>query len=179
MPDADEKGYVLRANRARSTCGDRMLSALHTISTWPFDFDSPVFTHYPAMKLGHFESVSYFAESMTPMALKLLGDEPEPDRGWVLTSPLLWGLPCGANLVCRAIHAQLAKILPRGQAPYLDQMEVQGSRIPFRNRADFEDYNNYSSKPTCGSASNFSFDARCDSDVRSCQFRRPPRRFRE
>jgi hypothetical protein len=121
-----------------------MLSALHTISTWPFDLESPVFAHYPAMKLGHFESVNYFAELMTPMASKLLGDEPEADRGWVLTSPLLWGLPCGANLLCRAIHGQLAKILPSGQVPYLDQMEVQGPRIPFRNRADFESYNNYS-----------------------------------
>jgi hypothetical protein len=118
-----------------------MLSALHTISTYPLDVESPIFTHYPAMKLGHFGSVNYFAELLVPMALKVLGDAPERDQDWVLTSPPLWGLPCGANLVCRAIHTQLTKLLPGG---HLDPMEVQGTRIPFRNRADFEGYNDYS-----------------------------------
>jgi len=121
-----------------------MLFALHTISTYPFDLERQVFTHYPAMKLGHVRSVNHFAELMAPMALRLLGGEPEKDLGWVLTSPPLWGLPCGANLVCRAIRDQLAKVLPDGHAPHLDPIEVQGARRPFRDQADFEGYNNYS-----------------------------------
>jgi hypothetical protein len=121
-----------------------MLSALRTISTYPFDLEGPIFEHYAAMKFGHFESVSYFAELLTPMALKAFTAMPEKDQGWVLTSPPLQGLPCGANLVCRAICGQLAKELPNGQAPRLDSMDVKGARIPFRNVADFEGYNNYS-----------------------------------
>jgi hypothetical protein len=121
-----------------------MLSALHTISTYPFDLGSPIFAHYPAMKFGHFQSVNYFADLLAPMALKALADVPEKDQDWVLTSPPLQGLPCGANLVCRAICGQLAKALPDGHAPRLDSMDVWGPRIPFRNLADFEGYNNYS-----------------------------------
>jgi hypothetical protein len=121
-----------------------MLSALHTISTYPFDLGSPIFAHYPAMKFGHFQSVNYFADLLAPMALKALADVPEKDQGWVLTSPPLQGLPCGANLVCRAICGQLAKALPDGHAPRLDSMDVRGPRIPFRNLADFEGYNDYS-----------------------------------
>jgi hypothetical protein len=120
-----------------------MLSALHTIGTYPFDLGSPIFAHYPAMKFGHFQSVSYFAELLTPMALEAFAVKPEKDQGWLLTSPPLQGLPCGANLVCRALYGQLAKALPDGQAPRLDSMDVKGARIPFRNAADFEGYNNY------------------------------------
>jgi PRTase ComF-like len=121
-----------------------MLSALHTISTYPFDLGSPIFAHYPAMKFGHFQSVNYFADLLAPMALKALADVPEKDQGWVLTSPPLQGLPCGANLVCRAVCGQLAKALPDGHTPRLDSMEVRGPRIPFRNLADFAGYNDYS-----------------------------------
>jgi hypothetical protein len=121
-----------------------MLSALHTISTYPFDLGNPIFAHYPAMKFGHSQSVNYFAELLAPMALKMLTDVPERDQGWVLTSPPLQGLPCGANLVCRALCGQLAKALPDGQAPRLESMDVQGPRIPFANQSDFEGYNDYS-----------------------------------
>lgn len=124
-----------------------MLSALHTISTYPFDLGSPIFAHYPAMNFGDVRSVNYFTELMAPMALKALADV-EKDQGWVLTSPPLQGLPSGANLVCRAICGQLAKALPNEQAPRLDSMNVQGSRIPFRNLADFEGYNDYSKYDT-------------------------------
>jgi hypothetical protein len=121
-----------------------MLSALHTISTYPFDLRNPIFAHYPAMKFGHFQSVNYFAGLLAPMALKVLTEVPERDQGWVLTSPPLQGLPSGANLMCRAICSQLAKVLPDRQAPRLESMDVQGPIIPFGNQADFEAYNDYS-----------------------------------
>jgi hypothetical protein len=121
-----------------------MLSTLHTISTYPFNLGNPIFAHYPAMKFGRFQSVNYFAGLLAPMALKVLTDVPERDQGWVLTSPPLQGLPSGANLVCSAICSQLAKVLPAGQAPRLELMDVQGPRIPFGNQADFEGYNDYS-----------------------------------
>jgi PRTase ComF-like len=121
-----------------------MLSALHTIGTYPFDLGNPIFAHYTAMKFGHFESVSYFAELLTPMALEAFAAMPNKDQRRLLTSPPLQGLPCGANLVCRALCGRLAKALPDGQAPRLDSMDVRGARIPFRNAADFENYDNYS-----------------------------------
>jgi len=154
---------VLRAGRARSTqhpsgswprlpgeaaledeVATRVLSALHTISTYPFDPGVPVFAHYPAMKLGDLRSVDYFATLLAPMAHKAIVDAPPKEPGWVLTSPPLRGLPCGANLVCRAIFGMLAKSLPDGLVLRLDTMEVQGPRTPIDSEAAFKGYNEYS-----------------------------------
>ena len=121
-----------------------MLSALHTISTYPFDLQNKIFAQYPLMKLGHVASVNSFADLLAPMALQALARMPAKGQGWVLTSPPLQGLPCGANLVCRAICSRLARSLPADQAPLLDLMEVRGPRIPFRDPADFAAYNDYS-----------------------------------
>jgi hypothetical protein len=78
------------------------------------------------------------------LAFKAIVDAPPKERGWVLTSPPLQGLPSGANLVCRAIWGMLAKSLPDGLAPRLDALEVQGRRKPIGNEADFQRYNEYS-----------------------------------
>ena len=126
-----------------------MLSALHTIRSYPFDLGSPIFAHYPAMKFGHFASANYFAELLAPMALRVMAlqaiaDGAAKDRGWVLTSPPLRGLPCGANLVCRALCGRLAEALPDAQAPRLVSMDVRGPKRPFSSRAEFEAYNAYS-----------------------------------
>jgi hypothetical protein len=121
-----------------------LLSALHTISTYPFDPGAPVFARYPAMKFGHRQSVDHFAKLLAPMAFKAIVDAPRKDRGWVLTSPPLRGLPCGANLVCRAICGILARSLPEALVPRLDTLNVQGPRTPIGNEADFERYNEYS-----------------------------------
>jgi hypothetical protein len=122
----------------------RVLSALHTISTYPLSLGGPIFAHYPAMKFGHCASVNYFAELLAPLALQAIAEVPAKHRGWVLTSPPLQGLPCGANLVCRALCGQLAKALPDGQGPRLVSMDARGRRKPFSSRADFEAYDAYS-----------------------------------
>jgi hypothetical protein len=126
-----------------------VLSALHTIRSYPVGLGSPIFAHYPAMKFGHFASVNYFAELLAPialqaMALRAIAGVAAKDRGWVLTSPPLRGLPCGANLVCRALCGRLAEALPDGQAPRLVSLDAQGPRTPFSSRADFEAYGTYS-----------------------------------
>ena len=121
-----------------------MLSALHTISSYPFDPAAPVFKHYPAMKFGHRQSVDHFAKLLAPMAFEAIVNAPREDQGWVLTSPPLQGLPSGANLMCRAIWGILARSLPDGLAPRLDTLQVQGRRKPIGNQADFERYNEYS-----------------------------------
>jgi len=121
-----------------------VLSALHTIRTYPFGPGSPIFAHYPAMKFGHLASANYFAELLAPMALQAIADVATKDRGWVLTSPPLRGLPCGANLVCRALCGRLAEALPDGQAPRLVSMDARGTIRPFSRQADFEAYDAYS-----------------------------------
>jgi hypothetical protein len=121
-----------------------VLSALHTISTYPFDPDVPVIAQYAPMKLGHRRSVDHFAGLLAAMARKAIVDAPPNEQGWVLTSPPLQGLPCGANLVCRAICRILAKALPRDMALRLDTLEVHGSRKPIDSEADFKGYNDYS-----------------------------------
>ena len=121
-----------------------MLSALHTISTYPFELENPIFAHYPMTKFGHVQSVNYFAELLTPMALHAIARVPEEDQGWVLTSSPTQGLPNGANLVCRAIFGQLAKALPDRQAPRLGSMEIQGPRLALRKSADMKLHNDYS-----------------------------------
>jgi hypothetical protein len=121
-----------------------MISALHMIEMYPFDLEAPIFSRYPAMKFGHLESVNYFAKLLAPMALEAIADVSAKDAGWVLTSPPLQGLPCGANLVCQAICGLLAKSLSAGEVLRLDSMNVRGPRIPISNPADFEGYNEYS-----------------------------------
>jgi hypothetical protein len=121
-----------------------MLSALHTIKTYPFDLAAPIFAHYPAMKFGHLDSVRAFAELLAPVAVRMIGDAPAKDAGWVLTSPPQYRLPSGANLVCRALCGLLAEALPNGRAPQLASIAVQRSRRPLRTAAEFEDYNGYS-----------------------------------
>lgn len=121
-----------------------MLSALHTINSYPFDTGSPIFAHYPAMKFGHRQSVDHFAGLLAPMAFEAIVNAPSKDRGWVLTSPPLHGLPSGANLLCRAIAGILARSLPDQLAPRLEMLDVQGRRKPIESQADFERYNEYS-----------------------------------
>ncbi|BAM90372.1 hypothetical protein S58_43870 [Bradyrhizobium oligotrophicum S58] len=71
-------------------------------------------------------------------------DAPRHQQDWVLTSPPLQGLPCGANLVCRAAYGMIAKALPPGMTLRLDAMQIQGSRKPIDSEADFKGYNDYS-----------------------------------
>jgi orotate phosphoribosyltransferase len=143
-------GLSAHRDRDRSASGalwksnDRMLSALHTISTYPFELEDPIFAHYPMMKFGHTQSVSYFAELLVPMALQQIARVPEEDQGWVLTSSPTQGLPNGANLVCRAICDLLAKALPDRQAPCLGSMAIQGPRLTPRKPADMKLHNDYS-----------------------------------
>lgn len=121
-----------------------MLSALHTIREYPFALNDPIFAHYPAMKLGHLESVEHYAELIAPMIRQRLVQSLPTDRDWVLTSPPLWGLPCGANLVCRAIYESLVNALPYDIALTLDKLEVHGKRTPIGSQTAFERYNDYS-----------------------------------
>lgn len=119
-----------------------MLNALHTIDGYPLDMDAAVFEHYPAMKLGHRTSALYFAERLAPIARQWITREQNSD--WVLTSPPLQGLPCGANLICRALFDILVRSLPSGRMPLFDALEIQGKRLPIQNEADFVRYNEYS-----------------------------------
>jgi len=121
-----------------------LLSALHTIRDYPFALSDPVFVHYPAMKLGHIESVEHFAGLLSPAIRRWMMEAPPGQRDWVLTSPPIWGLPCGANLVCRAIHAILVDTLPDGFVVTLDKLEVHGSRTQIGSQTDFARYNDYS-----------------------------------
>lgn len=121
-----------------------MLSALYTIRDYPFALNDPIFAQYPAMKLGHSESVDRFAELLAPTIRQWMVQAAPADRDWVLTSPPLWGLPCGANLVCRAIYEILVNTLPREIAVTLDTLEVCGARTPIDSQTDFERYNDYS-----------------------------------
>jgi hypothetical protein len=121
-----------------------MISALHTIRTYPFDLAVPIFSGYPAMKFGHLQSVNGFAEWLAPLALRMIAKAPPNGAPWVLTSPPLQGLPCGANLVCRALARLLATASPDGQAPQLEPIGVGGARLPIRTPAEFEGYHAYS-----------------------------------
>ncbi len=121
-----------------------MLSALHTIRYYPFALDDPIFAQYPAMKLGHIESAEHFARLLSPAIRRWMMEAPSGDRDWVLTSPPIWGLPCGANLVCRAIHEILVDTLPDGFVVTLDKLEVHGTRIQIGSQIDFARYNDYS-----------------------------------
>ncbi|MEI9887667.1 MAG: hypothetical protein WDN08_14425 [Rhizomicrobium sp.] len=119
-----------------------MLSALHTIDTYPFDLGAAAFAHYPAMKLGHRASVRHFAERLAPVVLRWIAGA--ADRDWVLTSPPRHGLPCGANFVCEEVYGILSQALPQGTRLTLDPLETRQSRAPFDNEADFRCYNEYS-----------------------------------
>lgn len=121
-----------------------LLSALYTIREYPFALSDPVFAPYPAMKLGHLDSVAHFAELLAPAIRRWMIEAGPADRDWVLTSPPLWGLPCGANLVCRAIYENLVATLPREFALAFDALEVRGARTPIGSQTDFERYNDYS-----------------------------------
>ena len=121
-----------------------MLSALHTIETYPVDLAAPIFARYPAMKFGHLDSVNHFADLLAPMALRMIADAPATEAGWALTSPPLQGLPCGANLVCHALSGRLAEALPDGQAPHLEPIRVGGARLPISTADEFAFYHEYS-----------------------------------
>jgi hypothetical protein len=119
-----------------------MLSALHTIRDYPFDMSAPVFARYPAMKFGDRAAAAHFAELLAAPALRAIAQAEV--RDWVLTSPLLWGLPCGANLVCRALHQRLAGSLPAGVRLDLEIPRAGRQRALVDSPAAFERYNEYS-----------------------------------
>lgn len=120
-----------------------MLSALHTITAYPPDLSDPVFALYPAMKFGERQSVSHFVDRMAPLAQRLMAQSPE-DGDWVMTSPVLRGLPSGANLLCEALHAVLGKTMPAGVAPKLEILAGDGPRAPIDSDIAFKHFNEYS-----------------------------------
>jgi hypothetical protein len=121
-----------------------MLSALHTISSYPPDLADPVFAHYPAMKFGHRQSVDRFADMLVPLAVRMVTQSQPPVREWVLTSPSLRGLPCGANLVCRALHPRLCRALPDGFTLDFEAAAHVGPWPQIQDAAEFEQYGEYS-----------------------------------
>lgn len=126
----------------RTEGSNAVRSALHTIAAYPPDLGDPIFTHYPAMKFGHRRSVRRFAERMAPVAAQWIAQSRY--RDWVLTSPPLKGLPCGANLLCRAIHAILAAKLPDGVNLSLENLGEHVPHAPLGSAIEFERYNEYS-----------------------------------
>jgi hypothetical protein len=121
-----------------------VLSALHTIASYPPDLSDPIFEHYPAMKFGDRRSVAHFAEALAPVAARHILQCESEGRDWVLTSPPLSGLRCGANLLCRAVHAVLEEGLPGDIRVRLEESELAGERTPIDNQTEFEHYNEYS-----------------------------------
>jgi hypothetical protein len=125
--------------------GERdVLSALHTIHDYPFDLSESIFARYPAMKLGDGGSVDHYAGLLAPIIRQRIVEALPADCEWVLTSPPLQGLPCGANLVCRAVYEILADTLPQDVSLRLDRLNVQGARTPLGSQTDFERFNDYS-----------------------------------
>jgi hypothetical protein len=127
--------------RASKGEGNRLLSALHTIGTYPPDLSDPVFAQYPAMKFGGRDAVRHFAQALAPAARRLIADS--GGRAFVLTSPILQGLPCGANRVCAALHAILVETLPDGVDLRLETLDVRPP-VPIHDAIEFEHYNEYS-----------------------------------
>ena len=118
-----------------------MLSALHTIGAYPPDLSDPVFAHYPAMKFGGRQAVRHYAQALAPAARRLIAQA--DGRAFVLTSPILQGLPCGANLVCAALYDSLAGTLPPGTTLALETLDVRPP-VPIHDAIEFAHYNDYS-----------------------------------
>ncbi|WP_417451420.1 hypothetical protein [Kordiimonas sp.] len=76
------------------------------IDEWPADMDHPLFTTYPAMKLGQKQAVDFYADILARTVDRIR--ECHPDlSGWALMAPPIFHLPAGASLMARAVADRL------------------------------------------------------------------------
>lgn len=85
--------------------------SLHRITQLPLDFSNPIYSQYPLMKLGVYESVLYYAKQLVPLAKQLMAANPEYED-WVLTSPPYFVISSGANRLCWRVEKLLKNTLP-------------------------------------------------------------------
>lgn len=112
--------------------------ALHTLSSRSLDLGSPVFHHYPAMKLGVRESIAFFVELLVPQAQQIMARAPV-DRAWVVTVPPLFAIPAAANLLARGICEALSRG-DRRAAPLVELRYAAPSPATLGQEAPAADY---------------------------------------
>ncbi len=98
------------ANSSGSTAGQRPTVvpsdtiALMAIEEWPQDLESSLFHTYPAMKLGHIPSANAYGDQLAVVAARICREATTPV---VVTTPPVYRLPAGANLLARAVYRRM------------------------------------------------------------------------
>ncbi len=83
-----------------SLMSNSQTTSLYRIDELPFDPNSEIFRHYPALKLGVTASVRHYGRLLLPLLKKIIANDSEL-TGWILTSqPLAAETPAAANLLC-------------------------------------------------------------------------------
>ena len=124
---------------------DRLTTfALHEIMCKPKDWDSPLFRHYPAMKLGDPNAVSFFADRLVQQVINIIHTKSidnDLSPPWVITAPTYCQLPSGANLLARNVYARIQDTMP--MVEFFEARQAY-QKISIQSQKDLDDYFNYS-----------------------------------
>ena len=118
--------------------------ALHEVMCKSEDLDSPLFRHYPAMKLGDLNAVRFFAGHLVQQAINIIRTK-SIDKDllplWVITAPAYCQLPAGANLLARDVYARIQDTMPMVE---FFEARLTDQKRSIQSQKDFDDYYNYS-----------------------------------
>ncbi len=119
------------------------VSSLQKIDQLAIDLEQDLFAHYPAMKLGRNEEVSFYAGQLATVANNLI-KETGDCYDWVLTGPPYNVIPAAANLMAWRVYDLLKQSLN-----FRYQLAIVNLRLPkktmvINNAQEFKTYYEYS-----------------------------------
>lgn len=86
------------------------MHALARIRGLGLPLDEPLVAHYPAMKLGGFAAVAFFADLISERVQSVMdGRDPGGRKVWLITSPPFFHLPSAANLLAERVYEILQR----------------------------------------------------------------------
>jgi hypothetical protein len=119
------------------------VSCLQKIDQLAIDLEQDLFTHYPAMKLGLDEDVSFYARKLAKVANNII-KKTEDCYDWVLTAPPYNAIPAAANLMSWRVYDLLKESLNSRQQLSIANLRLPKKSMVINNAQEFKTYYEYS-----------------------------------
>ena len=139
LPESEIMTAPFPASPPAQSSASSCVHILHEIRALPLPLDEALFRHYPGMKFGRPQHLSFFSRQLALVAQKLVRQAPRHD--WVLTAPPYFQLPAAANLLAGQVQQIL---LQQGLGTALYPLRLQAGKQGMRNAQEFANAYNYS-----------------------------------
>lgn len=113
---------------------------LQEIRSLPLPLDTPLYRHYPGMKLGQPPLVEFYARQLAAIAAGIVHSDFD-GAPWVITAPPFFHLPAAANLMADHVCKDLQQ---QGLPVTLAELRLTPPENRLRDEEEFKNSYNYS-----------------------------------